>query len=209
MSEINWKSKYQELKMKFMNSVDTAFRLGFEQGMQKQQQQQAQEQAMQQQQMQMAAMQGAPGQEGGAPGEEQPQEGAAGPEAGPQAAGPSQQGSELDQHIAELESMLSKSEDLEVKKSLQKLIAFRKSELQAIELKKSEKAIHGIAKALKVPSSFVSPTASANLNPTAKAALTMQEKIVGDIMKSWEQEEKRASTDIASILANEGLTKKE
>jgi hypothetical protein len=199
MSEINWKSKYQELKLKFMNSVDTAFRLGFEQGMQQQQQQQAQEQAMQQQQMQMAAMQGAPAEEGGAPGEEQPQD-----------PGMQQQGSELDQHISQLESMLGQTSDPAMKKSLESIIAFRKAELQAIELKKSEQAIKGIAKALKVPSSFkLSKAAEANLAPTAKAAVSMQEKIVGDIMKTWEQEEAKASKNILNVLANEGLTKKD
>jgi hypothetical protein len=206
MSEINWKNKYQELKMKFMNSVDTAFRIGFEQGMQQQQQQQAQEQAQAQQEMEMAAQQQA---QGGAPGQEQ-----SGGEAQPGEQAPggdmNAQGSELDQHISQLESMLGKTEDPELQKSIKEIISFRKNELQAIELKKSEKAIAGIAKALNKPAPFsIGKTASANLNPTAKAALSMQEKIVGDIMKSWEQEEKKASTDIRSILANEGLTRKD
>ena len=50
--DINWKAKYQELKAKFMESVDVAFRLGFEEGAKQsyqnnamQQQQQAQDQA--------------------------------------------------------------------------------------------------------------------------------------------------------------------
>jgi hypothetical protein len=206
MSEINWKSKYQELKLKFMNSVDTAFRLGFEQGMQEAQKQQiAEAQAAQQQAEEAAAQGGQPDQEG-APGE-QPQEGEE--DAGGDSMHP--QGSELDQHISQLESMISKSElkseDLE---GLRKSLDFLKGQKQVVEGKMAKKAINGIVKALNKSTNFsLGKQASANLTPTAKAALTMQEKIVTDIMKSWEQEEAKASQGIKSILAGEGLVKKD
>lgn len=210
-AEINYKNKYMELRSKYMSDLDTAFRLGFEQGgMQAQQDQMAQQQA-EAQQMQQAAMQGqagaAPGQEGGeAPG------GQPGPEAhpgeGPQGAGP---GSELDQHIAKLESMVSKSPtaDPAIQKSLQELIAVRKSELQSIkfasDMRKSEQAIKGIAKALHKPAFKLSRQASVNLNSNAKSAVSLQHKIVTDVMAKMEAEEKRAGADIKNILAD--LTK--
>lgn len=199
MSAINYKQKYEELKMKFMNSVDMAYRLGFEDGAKQQEMDQMQAQAQQQAEMEAAAMQ-AQGQEG-APGEEQPQE-----EPAPDSAHPD--GSELDQHIAKLESMLGKSEDPEIRKSLNALVAFRKSQLQAIELKKSEKAIKGISKAIGRKPVVVSQKANHNLNDKAKKALSMQEQIVTDIMKSWADEEKKASKDIANILSVEGLLNK-
>jgi hypothetical protein len=203
MPEINYKQKYLELKQKFMNSVDTAFRLGYEQG-----QSDAQMQAMQEQQAQQAAMEQAAlaGQGQGAPGEGgAPAEGGAPGEAAPEAAG-QEGGSELDQHISQLESMLGKSEltgeDLEaIKKSIDSL-------KMGIELKKSDKAIKGIVKAInKTP--VIGKRASANLNPQAQAAVTMQHEIVNGIMKSWEEEETKASRSIVDILANQGLAKKD
>lgn len=203
MPEINYKQKYLELKQKYMNAVDTAFRLGYEQGSSDAQQQAMQDQMAAQQAAEEAAAQGGgmPGEEGGAPAE-----GAPGEEQAPESANPG--GSELDQHIAQLESMLGKSEltgeDLaELKKSVDSL-------KQGIEIRKSEKAIKGIAKALKTPKSFqLSKTAAANLTPTAKAAVSMQEKIVTDVMKAWEEEEQLAKGGISGILAKEGLLKKE
>jgi hypothetical protein len=202
--EINYKQKYLELKQKFKDSVDTSFRLGYEQGqndaqMQQMQEAQAQQAAMEQAQAAGQGQPGQPGQEGGAPGEQPPTEGAA------QSGQPA--GSELDQHITQLESMLGKSEltgeDIqELKKSISAL-------KQGVELKKSDIAIESIVKSLKKSQTIKPMRESAvhNLNPTAKAALTMQEKIVGDIMKTWAAEESKAPSSITAILANEGLKK--
>lgn len=204
MPEINYKQKYQELKQKFKDSVDTAFRLGYEQGQNDAQMQQMQDQMAQQAALEQAAAagQGQPGQ----PGQPGAEDGA--PQEGGQPGDPAAQGgSELDQHISQLEGMLAKSEltgeDLATLKKSVDAIKL------GIELRKSDVAVKSIAKALKTPKKFeLSKTASINMNDSAKAAVTMQEKIVTDIMKAWESEETGAVGGIKDILAKEGLVKK-
>jgi len=214
-AEINYKNKYMELRSKYMNDLDMAFRLGMEQGAQQAQQDQMAQQQAEAQQMQQAALQG---QAGGAPG----QDGAGGPpqEGAPQGQGaqePDMNGqaeSELDQHISKLESMVNKpggNADPEIQKSLRELISLRKSELEKIkfqrEMKKSEQAIKGIAKALHKPSFKLSKVAAHNLSSNAKQAVSLQHKIVNDVMAKMEAEEKRAGKSISDILDIEGLTK--
>lgn len=231
--EVNYKKKYMELKAKFMESVEMAFRLGFEDGAKQSQQDQAMQQ-QQQMEQQQAAMNGAvPGQEqnpsdpnggGSVPGQDQGATMPAGPGMGIQQGGPAPQGaqpmkesehpdgSELEQHIAKLESMISKTEDLDVgdlKKAIGDLRTLQKAQKEQIELRKSAMAIPAIAKALHTPKFKIGVQASHNMNSTAKAAVTMQHKIVNDIMAKWENEEKNASKDILSQLNVEGLTKKE
>jgi len=206
-SQVNYKQKYEELKMKFMESVDTAFRLGFEQGAV----QGMQDAQMQQQQAQQEAEQNAAGigqgqgSEGSPAGTEQMEN----PNGGgiddvPDSENPA--GSELDQHIAKLESMVSKSETpfADLAKAISDLKSVRKSQTNNItfgrEMKKSTQAISGIAKALHKPAFKLSVQASHNMNSNAKSAVGMQEKIVGDIMKSWAEEEKTATSDIQKIL---------
>lgn len=206
-NDINYKSKYLGLRMKFMGAVDTAFRTGYEQGMKDGAQQEQQMQQQQSQQLEMAQAQGQaqPGQpgagSGAAPGQAQPES----PYAVEAAASENPQGTELDQHIAKLESMLGQSEGVD-KTALAKAVSDLKF---AIEMKKSSEAIPAIAKALHKPSFKFATNATHNLSNSAKSAVTMQHKIVTDIMKGWEEEEKKASKDIASILSVEGLTKKE
>lgn len=204
MSKVDYKQKYMELKMKFMESVDQAFRLGFEQG--GMQEQQNQMMAQQQQQAELdAAMAGQPP---GAPGED--------PNAAPQgpdetAPGQNPQGTELDQHIAKLEQMMGSGEAKpeEMAKALSALKSFRQEQLQQIELKKSSMAISGIAKALHKPAFKIGKTASVNMTDNAKRAVGMQHRIVEDVMKSWEAEEQNAKKEISQVLSVEGLTKKE
>jgi hypothetical protein len=224
--DINWRQKYQELKAKYMNSVDMAFRLGFEQGAQ----QATQDAAMQQQQQaeEAAAQQppgggGAPGDDSGAsaPGDDQaaPMPGGATPASAPQPAVPMAEsehpdGTELDQHISKLESMLSKSEldpaeRSDIMKSVEGIRAFRRDQVQAIELKKSHEAIKGIALALHRPAFKVSSQANHNMTSNAKQAVSMQEKIVGDVMSKWADEEARGSKDILAQLGIQGVTKKD
>lgn len=195
MAEINWKSKYTELKAKYMNAVDAAFRIGMEQGMQQAQMQQMQDQAQQQAEAEAAQQGGQPGQ----PGEEgAPQEG------GEMAQSEHPQGSELDQHISQLEGMLGKSELTE-----QDMAAMKKSLASlkfAADMKKSDAAVKGIAKALK-PAPKMSAQAQHNLTPTAKAAVHGQAKIVENIMKAWEEQESDLSNSIINIVAGEGLKK--
>jgi hypothetical protein len=207
-NQVNYKQKYEELKMKYMQDVDTAFRLGFEQGTVQGQQdaQMAQQQA--EAEAQNAAMGGQPG--GGSEGSPAGAEQQANPNGGsigdmePDTENPA--GSELDQHIAKLESMVSKSETSpeDLKKAISDIKAFR---VQAMEMKKSSMAISGIAKALHKPAFKIGKVASHNMNDNAKRAVGMQEKIVSDIMKSWEEEEKNASNSISKILGVEGLKK--
>ena len=204
-NQVNYKQKYEELKMKYMQDVDTAFRLGFEQGSVQGQQdaQMAQQQA--EAEAQNAAM-GGGGSEGSPAGAEQQ----ANPNGGnigdmePDSENPA--GSELDQHIAKLESMVSKSETTpeDLKKAISDIKSFR---TQAVEMKKSSMAISGIAKALHKPAFKIGKQASHNLTDNAKKAVGMQEKIVSDIMKSWAEEEKTASNSISKILGIEGLKK--
>lgn len=215
-SQVNYKQKYEELKMKYMQDVDTAFRLGFEQGAV----QGMQDAQMQQQQMQAEAQQGQqPGQGFGAEGSPAGEEQQANPNGGsigdmePDSENPA--GSELDQHIAKLESMVSKSETSpeDLKKAVTELQSLRKSMESArqmqVEMKKSTQAISGIAKALHKPAFKIGKTASHNMSSNAKAAVGMQEKIVNDLMKAMEEEEKKASSGINQILSVEGLLKKD
>lgn len=222
--DIDWKKKYQELKSKFMESVDMAFRLGFEQG----KQQAGQDQAMQAQNQANSMPGGANGGESPdptqangptQPGDDQssPMPGGATPNEPPNPAVPMAEsehpdGSELDQHISKLESMLGKSEDLDLndlKKTVDDLKSLQKSYKEQLNLKKSAQAISGIAKALHKPAFKISQQAQHNLNSNAKQSLSMQEKIVNDIMKKMEQEESRASKNILAQLGVEGLTKGE
>lgn len=203
----NYKMKYQELKMRFMETVDVAFRLGYEQGAQ----QAAQDQMLQQQQLQ-SKMQGQSGPDfsgGGAEGSQPGAEQMANPNSGLESQNPS--GSELDQHIDELESMLGKSElDHSAISSLtSKIKTLRKNMSQEIELKKSSMAISGISKALHKPAFKIGQLANHNMTNNQKATLGMQHKIVEEMMKSWEEEESNAKNKINKVLSIEGLTKKE
>lgn len=207
-AEINYKNKYLALRGKYMNDLDMAFRLGFEQGQQQAQQDQAmqaqQEQAQMDQMMAQAQSGAAPGQEG-QPGEAAPGEQ---PMEAPAVGG----GSELDQHIAKLESMLNGSgagADPEIKKSIESLKSLRKAELEKSQLRKSDQAVKGIVKALHKPQYKVSALANHNLSTNAKTAVSMQHKIVNDVMSKMQEEEKRASSEIKNILSVEGITKKE
>lgn len=202
---IDYKQKYQELKLQFMNSIDVAFRLGYEQGSQ-QAQQQAQQQQMQAQQQQMQMQQQAQLQ-GGQPGQDpnQPQDPNAqqpGQEMAPEPDSENPSGSELDQHIEKLEGMLKSEINMADLQQVVKDLKF------AQEMKKSAQAISGISKALHKPSFKMGVQASHNLTTTGKAAVTMQHQIVSDVFKSWENAEKKASKDIISMLDIEGLLKK-
>ena len=241
MGEINWKLKYEALKLKFMNSMDMAYRIGYEEGAKD-----AQMEAMAQQQQ--AADQAAQAQQNGFGNEEdpnqdseqdgeQPEVDSAGiPGKGDNTApppgietgeedpnAPPVEGSELDNHIGELEQMIVGKTEVSVddlKKSLANIKRFK----EARDLHKSMQAIKSISKSLKksgkidfksIKAPKVKPVfqigkqAEKNISNKDKAALSMQEKIVSDIMKSWEEQEIKAAEKISTIAAIEGLTKKE
>jgi hypothetical protein len=190
MRNQDYKLKYRDLKLKFHDAVDVAFRLGYEQGANEAQMKQAQAAAAQ------PGMPGQPSEEAGAP------------------MAPGQEpsdGSELDQHINTLEGMLGQSqpgspEQAGLQKSLDGIKAFQSSLKQTYELKKSEKAIAAIGKAMKVPFTL-SKAATKNMSEPAKKALNMQEQIVEDLMKSMEEEEKKAQEAITKTLGLEQLLK--
>ncbi len=187
MKNQDWKLKYQDLKLRFHDAVDVAFRLGYEAGAQGAQLQQAQ-------QAQAAAQQtGMPGEQSGDSGEL------------------GQDGSELDQHIGTLEGMLSQQKPGSIQKEgLQKSLDVVKSiqsdMRQKYELRKSEKAIKEIGKAMKAPFTL-GKTATKNLSESGKKALTMQEQIVADLMKSMNDEEKKVAEQVNKTLDFEQLLK--
>lgn len=217
MSDINYKMKYQALKSKFMSSVDMAFRLGYEQGAKDMEVQAAAEAQQAQAEADMATEQGGmPGEEGQAPGQEPDGQAAPGeqvPAEGETAVAPMAEsehpgGSELDQHISELEGLLSKGEMTgeDMKKALHTIKSYR----QTKAIRANDAAVKRIAKAVKVKKPFImSKGATQNLSSAAKGAVNMQEKLVNDIMKSWQEEEAKGAKSIAETLNIEGLTKKE
>lgn len=232
MLEINYKKKYLELRSKYISDLDMAFRLGMEQGQQQAQQQQALEAQAQAQEMEQqqklaeAGGMGQPGQPGqsGQDGSQPPQaEGQPGQEAAPEAGQEGEQppqagmenpnGSELDQHISKLESMIGGSKEqspeqsMEIKKSLEAIKSLRKAEKFASDMKKSDLAVKGIAAALHKPTFKVGVQAQHNLTDNAKKAVSLQHKIVNDIMKAWKSEEQKAGNDIKNILNVENLIK--
>jgi RNA-binding protein YhbY len=189
MKNQDYKLKYEDLKLKFMDAIDCSFRLGFEQGAQSAQMQQAQQQA---QEAQMQAQQAQ--QMGQQPGQQDPNN----------QGSPDNSGSEMDQHISTLESMVNKQdasspEYADMKKTLNEMKSL-------VEMKKSEKAISAIAKAMK-PKFTIGKGANKNLSEHGKKALNDQERIVEDLMKSFAEEEKKASESIVKTLNFENLLK--
>lgn len=191
MSTNEWKIKYFDLKQKFLDATDTAYRLGYEQGA-KDTQIEMQAQQMAQQQAQQAAMQdgavgvdenGNPVDEMGNPvdpnqmspemqdqamqegGEELP------PDVDPEV---SQQ---LDNHINELESLVSKGEKPKVtdlRKVVDGLVSLRKSQKQ--KWKK-------------------------NVEKRSSA----QKSLVDGILAKWEKESKDVTKDLEDQILKEGL----
>jgi myosin heavy subunit len=209
--DINYKQKYQDLKTKFMQSVDMAFRLGFVEGSKQSQLDNANQQLqMQQDHAQNMASLNQPKAPGMPSEDGQPQEVDDGSQP-QQLQSENPAGSELDQHIATLEGMVNKSEDSsgDLQKALDGLRSLQKSLQFAHEMKKSQEAIPAIAKNLHKPAFKLNTLANHNMNSTAKAAVTMQEGIVQDMMSKWEQEERKASESIVKQLNVEGLTKGE
>jgi len=125
-SKVDWKQKYYELRSKYMQAVDVAFRLGMQEGQKTAELQVLQ---MQLEEAQQAAMMAAQQGGGGMPGEELPPEEAmmgGGEELPPEEAmmgeeeipleegeeivGPEESGDELGESINELEGLVAKNE---------------------------------------------------------------------------------------------------
>lgn len=199
MSDLNFKNKYEALKVKFMDAVDVSFRLGYEAGAQQAQQQASADQAAQQQAQSMQAGGGQPQQLGQPVG---PQGGVASePPNGQEQPQPQQEpsedpnsGSELDAHIGQLEQMVAKGDfsQMDLMKAL--------SDLKAIKPVKADKYAAPM---------ILSHQANKNLSVDQKQAITDQHKIVADVMNSFKEEAIRANNDVRAVLAREGLFKSE
>lgn len=182
MKNQDWKLKYQDLKLKFHDAVDVAFRLGFQAG--------AQNAQVQQSQQAQAATQQMDQQHNGQ--EDSPQFG-------------QQEGSELDQHIGQLEGLLGQAKPGSIEEAgLKKSLDYVKSYKQKLDFQKSEQIFKSIGKALNKP--FVlNKTASKNMSETGKKALNMQEQIVNDLMKAMAEEEKKAAEAVTKTLGMEQI----
>jgi len=179
----DYKTKYLDLRSKFLESSDVAYRLGYGDGL-KEGAQAAQQQAqMEEQQAQMMAAQGGmpPGAEGGMPEQMPGEEGAtdmAAPQSGPEDDAGMGEGeaSELDSHIGELENLVAKGEKpsvLDMRKAVEKISSMRKSQKTIKE--KGER------------------------NSTA------QKRVVNNILKKWENETKDVTDGLEDILKTHGI----
>jgi hypothetical protein len=202
---IDYKKKYMDLRARFVEALDIAFRTGYEQGYNESQIQSMAQQAQMQAQ-QTAMMQGQMGAAGtGDYGMEQSSEGEmSAPETSGQPVGPETGGDEMDAAIAELEQLVNKSEPSieDMKKSLEVIKNNRM-------FQKLQKATKEAGKKMGQPPKPLSLSYKVNLPEDAKQAVSMQSKIVDDILKKWEQEAQNSARDITSILGTEALTKKE
>ena len=192
----DWKTKYLDIRAKLKEATDVAYRLGYERGM-KDGTQAAQMQAMAQQQQQQAAMmQGGgmpPGQDpsqgqdpsmqqgqdpammqGGDPSQDPSMQGAA---PAPEEMGDEGGGSELDQHINELQSLVSKGEKPSV-----------------VNIRKAVEALAGIRKHQK----NVWQAKVEKIVPAQKA-------VVDNILKKWEKEAKKPSEGLEELIKQHGL----
>lgn len=185
-SKVDYKRKYLELRSKFISSLDVAYRLGYEQGTKESMVQQAQQQMAQAQQQQamVAQQMAAAGQQQGAEGQPAQDQGAEDPSMQEQqmaAAGqPVGGGDEMDQYIAEIESLVNKSEPA-----------------LAEELKK---AIGNLKKGAKTVKPALSLGFNKNLPESQKMAVTKQEQIVKNLMTKWDEEANAATKNILDIV---------
>lgn len=196
----DYKTKYMDIRAKLKESTDVAYRLGYEQGMKDgtqaaQMQAMAQQQQMQQQAMMGGAPGGAPGAEGGDPSQDPSMQGGGDmpqgmeggdpsqdPSAGggappPEAMGDEGGGSDLDQHINELQGLVSKGEKPTV-----------------LEIRKAVTTIANIRKIQKD-------------QWTKKVAqvIPAQKKLVDGILKKWEKENEQPSAGLEEIIKQHGL----
>jgi len=192
---VDYKGKYLAMRQKLISSVDAAYRMGYSDGAKKaqldamaqqaQQQMQQGQQMMQQAQEQQAQMQQQ--QQPQDPNQEQMAQEAQQQQDQQQMQQQDQGPTEMDQHIAELESIVNKSEGFDV------------SELM--------KSIDRLKSSQKAQKPF-SVSFTHNMSENSKRDLSMQEKIVGDIFKKWESEEQKTQSEIGTILGVEGLLAK-
>jgi hypothetical protein len=151
-NKVDWKQKYMEIRSKYMNAIDTAFRLGVQEGQRIAEMENMQMQLQQaQQQAAAAAQQAAAAQSmpGGMPGEEMPPEegGMPGEEMPPEEGGmpgeemPPEEGDELGQSIDELEQYVkSEPKKIDFADLMKKTHAMTKRESDNISERQSKVA---------------------------------------------------------------------
>jgi hypothetical protein len=176
MAEIDYKSRYDDLKIKFIRAMEVAKRMGYVQGYKDAQlaslQQQVQQMSAQPSPMTGAApMQGAPDSFGNQPIQD-------GPEQLPMNNENIEPGSDLDQSINELESLVTKHEI-------------------------SDAAIATLQKAINNFKALPSRV-SKNLSPKEIQTNTIQKKIVDDILKKWDDETAHSANRLLNIIETEG-----
>ena len=190
-SKVDYKNKYIQLRSKYLNAIDVAFRLGVQEGARQgelqnmqQQLQQQQQQAQMQQQMQQAPGAAQMGQEmpqDGSQGEAAPQEMGGNPEDQGAAQMPGQDGGAApipgqDQQAG------APADDLDL--SMQELESYLKSEKP--DLNNLMKSFHKVKETKKVNDE--------------KRVIAKNRQIVDGILKSWDEKEKEASKKLANII---------
>lgn len=206
-SGIDYKAKYMDLRARFIEALDLSFRQGYEQG-----QKDAQiESSMQQAQMAMQQAQQMSGQQQD-PNQEQPQDPAqagAAPEMMAQQGQNS--GTELDSLIGELEGLVNKSEIS--KEDLKKSISAIKESAMFMGLNKAiskNSPFKSRLKPVAIPmNKGMSGSYSHNLSSEDKKAVAMQQAIIDNVFKKWENESADTGTKITQTISTEALTKKE
>ena len=178
---VDYKKKYQNLRARYIEAIDVAYRSGFEAGMTKAQQ----DSIAQQMQMQMQNQQVPGGPTPSAPSQDPNQAMSQGPD-------------EVSQAVAELESLVNKSEP-----SLDDL----KKSINSIKDNLMHKSLLNKTKQIGLPKVY-SNSYKVNLPESGKQEVAVQEKIVDDILNKWSQEASEATRDITTVLGTESLTKK-
>lgn len=179
MSVVDYKKKYQEIRLRFVEAIDASYKQGYSQGALDTRQEMMSQQLQQQAQMQNQAI-------------GQPQQLLTSQTnmSAPKVQQDDSLNGDLDQHIAALEELVNKNEISpdDLKKSIQGLRLFTKE----IQQKPKGKSY------------------TYNMSEESKRDLSMQEKIVSDILNKWEQEAQTTDSDIMRALGVEGvLSKKE
>lgn len=187
---IDWKKKYLELRRRFVSALDVAFRQGYEQGsidmqLENFQQQMAQVHAPTQETSEEDDNQST--NNSNVTSQMQPQE-------------PNDQ--ELDQYISQLEEIINKNEVLNKNEDLKKSIEKIKNFSMNRHFTKSLRKISFLPK--KIPA-----RAAANLGSEGTKSVTLQEKIVNDILAKWEKESLNAENEIMRAVGTEPLLKED
>ena len=192
----DYKMKYMELRSRFVSSLDVAFRMGYEKGQQDSTLQQLQQQQQAAMQQQASQQQGPGGMEQDASQFEQ------------QAQDVQQQGaSEIEQGIQELEELLNKGEiDVNSAKSIIGLLNMSLNKLSSPSSLSKSEFVRGMidGKELYKQSAI---NHNKQIQTKSEEAHSIQKKIVGDILKKWEDEERSTTNDILNTLKVEGKIK--